>query len=73
MVKIEKLLDKSIYWQNHPTNKRYFFAQDDNEIILLRLNDFPDEPLWTLIKGLEILDIDDAPSQWFIPFENISS
>ena len=69
MNSIEELLTKSIYCQNHSTNKRYFFAIDNSELILLRLNDFPDEPLLTLIKGKEILDIDDTPLQWIIQFE----
>jgi hypothetical protein len=59
---------QSIYWQNHDTNKRFFFAYSDGILLLLRVNDFPDEPLLTFINGLEILDIDDAPSCWNIPW-----
>jgi len=63
---IKDLVNKSIYWQKHSINKKYFFAQFDGDLLLLRLNNFPDEPLWTLIKQLEILDIEDTPETWVI-------
>jgi hypothetical protein len=64
----KEFFSKSIYWQNHETNKRYFFAYVDDVLLLLRLNDFPDEPLLTFIHGLEIIDIDEAPANWILPF-----
>lgn len=63
------LIYKSIIWIKHPSNKKYFYAYHNSGLLLLRLNNFPDEPLFTLIKQLDISDIDDTPENWFIPFE----
>lgn len=68
MLHNEDYLKAAIYWQNHEMNHRYFFAYADGVLLLLRMNDFPDEPLLTLINGLEIMDIDDVPPDWIIPF-----
>ena len=65
---MNNFLTKSIRRQNHEHQKRYFFANIDGELLLLRLNDFPDEPLFTLIRGLEIVDIEEAPKDWYIPY-----
>ena len=67
-MKAEGCLKKSIYWQKHPTNNKYFYAYTDSELILLRLNNFPDESLLTLIYKLDIIDIEDAPEYWTIPY-----
>ena len=62
------LLKQSIYWQRHTLNQKYFFANYDGELLLLRLNNFPDEPLLTLINKLDILDIEETPANWVVPF-----
>jgi len=42
-----------------------FEAMVDGQQWLIRLNNFPDEPLFTLlIAGAEILHFDDWPKQW---------
>ena len=33
----------------------------------LVMNDFPEEPLYTLSCDGETLDLDDAPPEWIIP------
>jgi hypothetical protein len=66
-MKNKELLQKKILWQKHSSNERFFFHYENENLILLRINNFPDEPLYTLINGLEILDFDDAPNQWIIP------
>jgi hypothetical protein len=50
------LVKQSIYWQKNTSSERYFYAYNDGKLLLLRLNNFPDEPLLTLIIGLDILD-----------------
>jgi hypothetical protein len=62
------IINKPVFWERHPTNQRYFYAQDDGELLLLRQNDFPDEPYWTLIKGMEIIDLEETPDNWVVPF-----
>lgn len=64
---IEEYLEKSIYWQKHDKENRFFYALSDTQPILLRINDFPDEPLYTLICGLDILNLEEAPDNWVIP------
>lgn len=66
--KIQELINSSIYWQKHSHHERYFYAYSDTELLLLRLNGFPDEPLITLIKGIEIIDLDEVPKNWVVPF-----
>lgn len=56
------LLD--IFWKKHPHNERYYYLKENNKIILLRINNFPDEPLYTLINELDIMDIEDKPVGW---------
>ncbi len=66
--KIEEIINSSIYWQKHSHNEKYFYAYNNKELLLLRLNDFPDEPLITLIKDLEIIDLEEVPKNWVVPF-----
>jgi hypothetical protein len=63
----EHLLTVSIYWQRHEHNQRYFYAYRNGQLILLRINDFPDEPYCTIIMGLAIMDMEDIPVHWVIP------
>jgi hypothetical protein len=65
---IDQFKEMQISWVKHPTNERYYYTRIDNDIILLRLNDFPDEPLLTLIYGLDILDVEEVPQNWKVPF-----
>ena len=48
-----------------------FAANESGRWWALRLNDFPDHPLWTLfIEGRRICDIDDQPPEWGLhPFD----
>ncbi len=69
-MKEEILLKSNLVWILHPTNDKYFYINKDYKIILLRINNFPEEPLFTLIDGLNILDIDDRPSGWKFEVEN---
>ncbi|WP_431965666.1 hypothetical protein [Nocardia sp. bgisy134] len=54
------------------TGKAHFpvAACVDGSWWVLRLNCFPDHPLWTLfVDGLRRFDIDDTPSTWGKPFD----
>lgn len=65
-MKIKNLLKKNIKWKNHPDEKvrRFFYCEIEGRLILLRMNNFPDEVLYTVINGLEIIDIEDKPENW---------
>lgn len=64
-----KIFSEVIKWEKHPTNTRYFYTHLNNKLILLRMNNFPDEQLFSLISELEIVDFEDAPENWEIPYE----
>jgi len=66
--KSNELLNESIFWQKHESHNRYFYAYNDGELLLLRLNNFPDEPLITLIRRLDIVDMEEVPMNWVVPF-----
>ena len=68
-MKNNKLFQQKILWQKHLSNKKFFFYYEDENLILLRINNFPEESLYTLIDSLEIIDFDDPPQQWIIPLE----
>ncbi len=58
---------QSVPWQPVPSSERHviYEAQVGPEQWAIRLNDFPDEPLYTLlIAGEERLHFDDWPSFW---------
>ena len=57
-------MKSNIVWKRHPNNLKYFFAEFCNRIILLRINNFPDEPLLTIIDGFEVLDVEERPLSW---------
>lgn len=67
-----ELINMHIKWEKHPYSDRFFYFYDNECLILLRLNDFPDEPLLTLINGFEITDFDEYSKDWKIPFDSIS-
>ena len=66
---LNSIFSQNIKFQKHSSNNRYFYTYINDELLLLRMNDFPDEPLFTIILGLQIIDIDDAPENWEIPYD----
>lgn len=60
-------VQRQVEWRTASGAERYimFEASVDGHRWTARLNDFPDEPLWTLfIDGGEILHFDDWPTVW---------
>ena len=47
-----------------------FETFEDGEPVKLRLNDFPEFPMWTLWYGSQSMDFDDAPKNWSINYDN---
>ena len=64
----KEILKAKIKWERIPENIRYCSAEYNGSLLLLRINNFPDEPLFTLINGKEITDFDDLPSKWDYPY-----
>jgi len=61
---INNLENKKLFWRKHPTNVKFFFIKEQDKTILLRLNNFPEEPLLTIINGMDIYDIEERPITW---------
>ncbi len=66
-MKNKDYLSEKIRW-NETSNVEFpLKAVYDGDKLLLRLNDFPAEPLYTLfVNGEEIMDIDDLSENWKI-------
>jgi len=56
-----------IAWQKSEASTHIFVAEVDGETIWLRLNDFPEEPLCTVIWAEGEQDLDDLASEWTLP------
>ena len=61
------LTQRQINWREVKPNSSEFEATIDGRRYELRMNDFPDEPLYTLRGEEGAIDIDDAPGCWTIP------
>ena len=64
---IKQVLDTKITWQEVTPGGIEFIAIVQGHACRLRINDFPDEPLFTLTVGSNRFDLDDAPAGWKIP------
>ncbi len=62
------IFNSEIVWHRIPLNNRFFHTYYENELYLLRLNNFPDENLITIIKEKEIIDLEDIPKSWKINY-----
>ena len=72
---------KANNWEDHPKIKQRvdwrtgsgkdgvaFLAEREASVWTIRINDFPEEPLYTLlVDGEEILHFDDWPHFWIRP------
>ena len=66
--KVSDYLAEEIAWRKTQDPKHPFVAEYEGEKCVIRLNDFPDEHLYTLIvNGVEIADFDDWSAQWSRP------
>ena len=63
-------LKEKIVWQKNAEPNYPYFASENGNSYLMRLNDFPSESLYTLIvNDVEVEDLDDWPEQWIRPEE----
>jgi hypothetical protein len=69
MENTESLFSRSIDWQSEKPGGRgpEYYAYVDGKKWRLRMNDFPEEPLFTLIVGEQTIDFDDRPPTWTLP------
>lgn len=66
--KFENYLEEKIVWKPGMDSLHPYSTEFEGEQYLIRLNDFPDEHLYTLlIDGKEIAHFDDWPQSWTRP------
>jgi hypothetical protein len=60
-----------IKWNPIPDSNRDFVSTlFPKEVCYLRINDFPDEPLWTLHYKDDSINLEDTPMLWRINFRD---
>lgn len=67
--KINRLLNEPLVWTPVDGDDRKFVTSKYNiDECWLQMNDFPDEPLWTLFYKGEGKDIEDTPILWKVNY-----
>ena len=60
-----KLENKLLTWKSTNDSEFTHTTELNGKIFYIRLNDFPDEHMYTLIyDGIELLSFDDWPKYW---------
>jgi hypothetical protein len=62
--KASDLLTLPVVWEK--VNDGFWRARINDHECLLRMNNFPEEPLYTITAGGSSVDVDDAPAGWKI-------
>jgi hypothetical protein len=64
----QKLTDAAVEWKHTGSGEFPYTADVRGQRFTIRINDFPAEPLYTLISdGVELQDLDDWPAAWVMP------
>lgn len=65
---VEGYLLKIVVWNEGPSPIYPYIAALDGDELVLRLNDFPEEHLYTLfVNKSEVLSFDEWPDMWIRP------
>jgi hypothetical protein len=64
---VHSLLPRKIEWQKKVGKIGEWYAIVEGDRCELTLNDFPDEPAFTVSVGDQTLDIEDLPTGWIVP------
>jgi hypothetical protein len=64
---IERIQAARLDWEPTPENAFLFQSLFRNRLVHLRLNDFPDEPLCTVILEGQETDLEEFPKSWTLP------
>jgi hypothetical protein len=65
---IEQVMNEEVFWEKVTPEGVEYTATVKGRACKLRMNDFPEEPLYTLTVGDEQVDLDDAPKSWHFPW-----
>ncbi|MDB6109761.1 MAG: hypothetical protein JWR69_1511 [Pedosphaera sp.] len=66
---LESLFCRPIQWECSPTDRYMFNAVVEGEEVSLRRNDFPAEPICTLLQNGEELDFEEFGEHWILPWQ----
>jgi hypothetical protein len=66
--KVKNYLEKKVDWQQGMSPLYPYVADFEGQKYLIRINDFPDESLYTLlVNDKEVVSFDDWPKHWSRP------
>lgn len=66
--KVQNYLEEKLVWRRSSDPLHPYVAEFDGEQCVLRLNDFPDDHLYTLVVDqVEVTSFDDWPQRWERP------
>ena len=62
---VQNYLEETIVWERSTDPQYPYFVELDGERCVVRLNDFPDDHLYTLlVDDAEVTSFDDWPESW---------
>ena len=64
---IEQMQAARLDWEQTPQSAYLFSSVFKSRLVYLRLNDFPDEPLCTVVLEDQEIDLEDFPKNWTLP------
>lgn len=67
MESIDLIFKKRIDWKKNGNSNIYLYSLVGDERVELTINDFPDEPMYTLKIGDNTISFDDSPKNWTLP------
>lgn len=69
--KVNRILCEALTWSLiQGEDRKYYTDKYLEKECWLQMNDFPEEPLWTLFYKGETKDIEDTPTLWKINYPN---
>jgi len=69
--KINRVLCEPLTWNLiNGEERRYSTDTYPKEECWIQMNDFPEEPLWTLFYKGDSVDIEDTPTLWKVNYPN---
>lgn len=64
-LELDGLVRERVVWESTDDVEYPYRAAIGDKVLTLRLNDFPDEPLFSLlVDGAHVADFDDWPPHW---------
>jgi len=61
---LKRWLKQEILWKECSHEDGHYEAVLDGQRVFLRLNDFPDEPLYSVVRGDRKVDMEERPPNW---------